>query len=216
MISRGLYPGMILLLSLGLPFGRLRAQQPPARTLRMSRDEYAVLGAVLERVHMRSSKQWVLVASSTATFACNPPVENGASLGGCSGMRIADESPEQRLSSVRSAIPKVSAQLAADFLMKNQQSVILSRALPASVRQWLWMPGTNGASPFAGDQELAFYPSRVGFNAAHTEALAYCGVMHQTDISKSVGRYFYLKEARGHWVIVGQTDVWALAGGRPN
>jgi hypothetical protein len=209
------YLGTVLLLSLGLPLGRLVAQRgSPAHA--MSRDEYDVLGAVLGSVHARNSNGWILVGSRTATFACNPPVDNGGSVGGCSGMRVATESPEQALRAVRSAIPNVSAELAANFLKQNQQSVTLSRTLPGGVKQWFWAPGTKAGSPFPGDQELAFYPSRAGFNSSHTEALVYCGVTHQTDASKSVGRYFYLKHDHGEWVIEAHTDVWSLLGGRSN
>jgi hypothetical protein len=74
-------------------------------------------------------------------------------------------------------------------------------------------PGRRGTPTLPGDPELSLYPSRVGFNTRHTEALVYCTVMEQTEASKSGGWYFYLKRIRDNWVVESSTGVWSLFGG---
>ncbi len=171
-------------------------------------DEIAVMAAVLDDVYARVAVGWVLVCARTATFECNPPAMTGVDVGGCSGMRGAAESPEQRLAMVRRRIPEVSAEIATDLLRKSRGSVVLPDALPVPVQQILWAPGMTTDFKFKEDPAFAACFSRVGFDSARAKALIYLTMMNWTDRSKSFGQYSYLEKQKGAWVIRENVKVW--------
>lgn len=185
------------------------AQGVPGSPEAPSTEEIAVMGAALEAAYARVTPGWVLVAARTATFECNPPANIGIDVGGCSGMRLADETPEARLTAVRDAIPGISADLAADLLSKSKQSGLLTDALPARVKQVLWAPDL--AADFRGNQgdpTFAAYFSRPGFDSTRSRALIYLGTINWTDRSKSMGQYLYLQKERGAWAVTAHAKVW--------
>src|SRR5690348_1668936 len=69
--------------------------------------EIPVMAAALDAAYTFASPGWVMLAARTATFACNPSANIGMEMGGCSGMRAADETAAQRLATVRQDIPAV-------------------------------------------------------------------------------------------------------------
>lgn len=182
-------------------------------------DEIAVMGTVLEAAYAHAAQGWVGVGARTATFECNPSANIGIDVGGCSGMRVSTETPEQRLRAVRNAMPEVPAELAADLLEKSQCSALLSRLLPAHVQQDLWAPEDIAAEFKAqgnptfkaqGNPTFAAYFSRPGFDGRRTKALIYLATMNWTDRSKSMGQYLYLEKEDENWVVKGHAQVWGL------
>ena len=171
-------------------------------------DEIAVMAVILDAAYAHAAHGWVLVGARTATFECNPPANIGIDIGGCSGMRVASEKPEERLAMVGAEIPEVSTELTADLLRKSQRSTVLSRALPVPIQQVVWAPGIATDFKFSGNPRFAAYFSRVGFDSARAKALIYFGTLNWTDRSKSLGQYLYLEKQKGAWVIKAHVKVW--------
>lgn len=163
--------------------------QPNENAGSLGQDEIAVMAAVLDAAYAGTTYGWVMVARRTATFACNPPENNGLTIGGCNGMRFASESAEQRLNAVRKAIPEISKALATDLLEKSQHPVVITKSLPCAVPQSLWSPGDELRPERLLNPVFAAYFSRVGFNPRHTQALVYLATINWMDSSRSVGQY---------------------------
>jgi hypothetical protein len=184
------------------------AQAPSPSAGEPDSDEIAVMAVILDAAYAHAAQGWVLVGARTATFECNPPANIGMDIGGCSGMRDATESPEERLATVRVEIPDVSTEIAADLLRKSRGSVVLSRVIPVPIQQVVWAPGIAVDFKFSGNPTFAAYFSRVGFDSGRAKALIYLGTMNWTDRSKSLGQYLYLEKQMGAWVIKTHVKVW--------
>jgi hypothetical protein len=101
----------------------------------LGQDDYEVAAAVLKYVYPKGATDSVMLATKTATFACNPPVDNGFDIGGCSGMRAANVEPEGVMYSVRAAMPAVPAELASRLVQRRGE---LER--PIAVARPLFLP----------------------------------------------------------------------------
>jgi hypothetical protein len=176
-------------------------------------DELAVMAVVLDAVYPKEAKGWVLLSARTATFECNPPANTGLNIGGCSGMRTPNQSPEEYLSLVRKAIPSVSDELADDLISKSQRSAVLSRIFDVPIRQCLYAPGEAFDSGFSGNPEFAAYFSRVAFDAQHYKAFLYLGMVNWSDQSKSMGQYLYLEKNSASWAIKSHAKIWDFGKG---
>lgn len=177
--------------------------------LELSPADYEVAAAVLRAEYPPESKKSVLVATQTATFDCNPPVDNGFAIGGCSGMRPADMSPEALMEGVRGAIPSITPELSKQLLQVGKASATLTHVLPISVPQFLYGKGVTEKP--SGQPEMAFYMSRAAIAKDGSHALIYVGTVSWRDQRKSLGRYFYLDKTDGDWAIKGQFVTWQLA-----
>lgn len=198
---------VVATMGVAMPLDFLTAQVlPPDRAL--SSVDYEVAATVLRAVYPTASNKPVMVATQVATFACNPPIDNGFSIGGCSGMRSADITPEGLMDEVRAAIPAISPELAKKLLDEGNAPVALTHALPVNVPQFLY--GKGAAEKPSGQPELAFYMSRPAIAEDASHALIYVGIVSWRDQSQSLGRYFYLEKSNGHWVIKGQVVTWRL------
>ena len=160
-------------------------------------DEIAVMAVILDAAYAHATPGWVWIIGRTATFECNSSANVIISIGGCSGMRLSAETPDERLAWVRERMPQVSPEVTSDLLKKSQQSMPLSRPLPAPVRQTVWIPGMKQDFGSDGNPTFAAYFSRVGFDPTRTSGLVYLGTMSWTDQSKSVGQYLYLEKGEG-------------------
>ncbi len=186
----------------------MRAQAAAAQD-GLTLDEIAVMAAVVQAAYDHATPGWVLIGARTATFECNPPADIGIDVGGCSGMRVASETPKSRLATVRAEISELTDDLVADVFRKNTHSTILERPLPIKVPQILWAPGLafTPEQP-EGNPTFAAYLSRPGLDHAGTRALIYLGTMNWTDRSKSMGQYVYLEKVGSAWVVKAHAQVW--------
>jgi hypothetical protein len=171
-------------------------------------DESAVFAVVLETAYEPIARGWVMVGARTATFECNPPADIGFDVGGCTGMRLASETAEQRLASVSTDIPDVSSEMIADLISKNRRSTTLEVPLTKKVPQAVWAPGMPTDFAFKGDPVFAAYLSRVGFDKNRTKALVYLGTVNWSDSTKSVGQYVFLVKRGARWVVTAHSQVW--------
>jgi len=102
---------------------------PPAHDL--DRDEYDVLAAVLADAHSPNSKGWIMLAARTATFECDPPPNNGFSMGGAAGCEPrASAQKTPWLPCVRRYLPSLPSWPRTSSTRANSQSP--SRTLPLS------------------------------------------------------------------------------------
>ncbi len=173
-------------------------------------DEIRIMSVVLDAAYAHSDPGWVLLAARTVTFACNPPANIGFDMEGCSGMRDARETSEERLEKVRKEIPDISAELISDTITKNQESTTISVPLPVPIKQVLYAPGIKAELKFGGNPVFAAYFSRPGFDSARSRALIYLGTVNWTDRSKSLGQYLYLEKQDNNWAIKDHAKVWEL------
>lgn len=185
-----------------------QAQSKPASKL--DPDEIAVMAVVLEYTYAHATPGWVMVAKHTATFKCNPASDIGLDVGGCNGMRDANETAEERLAKVSKKIPGVSTDMADSLIRKSQESSILPGPLPVPVRQVLYAPGSKSDIKFGGEPTFAAYFSRVGFDSLRSKALIYLGTVNWAIRSKSIGQYLYLEKHDGVWTIKDHAKVWAF------
>lgn len=175
----------------------------------LSSEEIAVMAATVQAAYDYATPGWVLIGARTTTFECNPPANIGIDVGGCSGMRVASETPEARLAAVQAEISDVSSSLVADLLKKNQQSAILKHPFPIEIKQTLWAPGLVFTQEKPKENPtFAVYLSRPGFDHEKTRALIYLGTMNWTDRSKSMGQYVYLMKIGITWVVKAHAQVW--------
>lgn len=189
---------------------RYIAQASPESASKLDSDEIAVMAVVLDAAYALASPGWVMLASRTATFKCNPPSNIGLDVGGCNGMRDASETAEERLALVRKEMPVVSAELATDLIRKSRESSILSGPLPIPVQQVMYAPDSKTDLKFYGTPAFVAYFSRVGLDSERVKALIYVGTINWTDRSKSMGQYLYLEKLKGVWTIKDHTKVWAI------
>ncbi|GLQ93487.1 hypothetical protein [Dyella acidisoli] len=204
---RKLISGLAAVICLALPLHLLAAQESSKGT-GLSQADYEVAATVLQAEYPAGSNKPVLVATQTATFDCNPPVDNGFAIGGCSGMRSADTTPEALVERLSSAMPSVTVELSKKMLHEGQVPSTLTHALPVNVPQFLYGKGVTEKP--ASQPEMAFYMSRPAIATDRGHALIYVGIVSWLDQSKSMGRYFYLEKSGGHWIIKGHVVTWQL------
>jgi hypothetical protein len=199
---------VLVLLMRGTPPAPGRALLAQDSTDALESEEITVLASVLEAAYAPFGKGWVMVGGRTTTFACNPPAQTGLDVGGCSGMRVADETAEHRLAAVRAELPAVSAEMAANLVQKSSLSVVLPERLPTEIPQVMWAPGLKTELKFQGNPVFAAYMSRVGFDHERSKGLVYLGTMNWTDRSKSMGQYLLVSRQRTKWVVTDHAKVW--------
>lgn len=204
---RNLAFGLVVAICVAAPLQPLVAQEP-STGLELSPADYEVAAAVLGAEYPPEGNKPVMVATQTATFDCNPPVDNGFAIGGCSGMRSADISPEAVIRNVRAAIPSIAPELSRQLLQVGKASATLAHKLPTSVPQFLYGKGVTEKP--SRQPEMAFYMSRPAIAKDGAHALIYVGTVSWRDQSKSLGRYFYLEKTDDQWAIKGQFVIWQL------
>jgi hypothetical protein len=182
--------------------------QESTRGTELSQVDYEVAASVLQAEYPAGSSKPVLVAAQTATFACNPPVDIGFALGGCSGMRSANVTAEALMAELRSAMPTVAEELFKGLLHEGRASSTLTHTLPVHVSQYLY--GNGITEKPTGQPEMAFYMSRPAISADGSRALIYVGVVSWRDQSRSMGRYVYLEKSGGQWAVREQVVIWRL------
>jgi len=190
--------------------GTRHGQAPSTPASELDSDEIAVMAVVLDAAYAHATPGWVMVATRTATFKCNPPSNIGLDVGGCDGMRDVTETAEERLAKVRKEIPGVPTDSVADLIRKSQESTILPGPLPVPVKQVMHSPDKRTDWKFGRNPSFAAYFSRVGFDSVRARALIYLGTISWTDQSKSMGQYLYLEKQEGAWTIKDHVRVWEL------
>jgi len=204
LVLSSVLPIMALFLSAALP----SLAQDKAAASELGQDDYEIAATVLKYVYPKGAKDSVMIAPHLATFACNPPVDNGFSMGGCSGMRTADVEPDDVMYSVRAAMPAVTAELASRLVQKGKETATLTHTFPVPIEQFLAGPDktpSNGLNP-----ELAFYMSRAAVADSGSKALIYVGVVSWRDQSQSQGRYFYLEKSKHGWSVKDTFVLWTF------
>jgi len=206
LVLSSVLPIVVLLLSTSLQ----SHTQDKVTTSELGQDDYEIAAAVLKYVYPKGATGSVMIASKTATFACNPPVDNGFDIGGCSGMRSANVEPEDVMYSVRASIPGVPAALAERLIQVGKDTATLTHAVPVPVKQFLAGPDktpSDGLNP-----EMAFYMSRaaVADSGSGSKALIYVGVVSWKDQSQSQGRYFYLEKSKRGWLVKDKFVIWTF------
>jgi len=176
----------------------------------LTQNDYEIAAAVLKDVYPVGAKSPVMIATQVATFACNPPIDNGFSMGGCSGMRAASVEPEQLAVTLRAAMPAVTSELAENLVREGQLPATLTRTLPIRINQFLYGKGAPQSHPET--PEMAFYMSRPAISAAGSKALVYVGIVSWKDQAQSQGRYFYLERSAHGWGVKDQVVIWRMGG----
>lgn len=171
-------------------------------------EELRVLAAVVDAAYAPIGHGWVLVGARTTTFECHPPADTGLDVGGCSGMRVSAETPDERLATVRSQLSLVTSEMTTDLLLKSRVSALIAQSLATNVRHVLWAPGMKLDTAFTGNPAFAAYVSRVGFDSKREKAVVYLGTLNWTDQSKSMGQYLLLIKEDGAWRVTAGTSVW--------
>jgi len=181
--------------------------QAPATPSTVTSDEMVVYAAVLHSLEKLGESSHFLIAESTSTFACNESTCNGFAMGGCNGLRTANETPSARLTIVKRDLQELQGDTAASFEERNRVCASIRGAIPTEADyRYLSDPGIP---PEWKDKYLVYF-SRVGFNPDQTQALVDISLVSWTDGTKSGGMYIVLNKVGGKWVPAGSSAVWRL------
>jgi hypothetical protein len=189
-------------ISLGVMYAQ-QATLPPAVA---TEDELAVYAAVLDSPTLGSTSR-PLIADTTSTFACATTICNGFSMGGCNGLRTANETPSERLTIVKRDIPELQADTVSSFEQQNQKCTSVGHDIPTAIGYHLF---SDSDIPKEWHYSFLVYFSRVGFNAQHTQALVNVGLMSATNAKESNGEYLILNKKSGKWALSDSSAVWEL------
>lgn len=173
-------------------------------TAAVSSQEMQIYGAILDQLRGMSNP---LVADQTSTFACGKASCNGFSIGGCNGLRNADEDESQRMTIVMRDIPDLRADQVNEFEALNQKCASIDRKIPSHSNYRMFSDHNISAS---WRYSSLVYFSRVAFNEKRTAALVNVAVMSATDAHESGGKYLFLAKKDGKWVIAESSAVWML------
>ena len=190
-----------------------KAQKVEVQEPRVPADERAVYSAILDKLWELKSTQHPLISEYTSTFDCNNKC-NGVSIGGCNGMRNADESPKETLDTVCSrGLKQLPPALATEFITKNQRCAKITGLIPTK-HEYHYFSLTdsklNESIPKSWDHPDLFYFSRVAFDKSRKMALVYFGFASGTDGSKSGGFYTQLDRVGATWKITSSVQFWSL------
>jgi hypothetical protein len=183
------------------------AQQSTAPAAPKPDDELAVYAAVLDSSEKLGPTSRPLIADTTSTFACATTICNGFSMGGCNGLRTANETPSERLATVKRDIPDLQADTVSSFEQQNQKCISVRHDIPTTAGYHLF---NDADIPKTWKYSFLVYFSRVGFNPQHTQALVNVGRMSATNAKDSGGEYLILNKKSGKWVLGEGSPVWEL------
>ncbi len=184
-----------------------QVQNSPEPTI--TADEYEVYGAVIDFFMTKGIAQHPFIAYRTSDFECGSS-RNGLSMSGCNGLRLSDETPEQRMKIVERDLPEIEARTISDFISKNSTTAVISDTLPTKHKYVMFGPAHADPMPPGWEHADFFYFSRVGFNAKQTQALISVSFMSGSNASNSGGKYLLLTKANGLWKRDGSSAVWEL------
>jgi hypothetical protein len=176
---------------------------------RIGEDEYAVYAVMLAHFQQSKKASHPIVSDHTSTFACDKSC-NGMNIGGCNGLRDADETPAERLAITRRDVPGLASTVTTDFEQKNQRCSKVERRIPSKFKYLLFGVRSADNVPADWDSPDYFYFSRVGFNQEHTQALVVVGFLSGSDARDSGGKYFFLAKQTTNWKLQGTSDIWQL------
>ena len=174
-------------------------------------EENAIYAAAIEQIYLRGKARRFLISDHTASFRCDGSPRNGLDVGGCSGMRIKEQTPKQALGQLRASLPGMLQSTVNDFELKNQTSFPLKDPLPLRVDHKLFGDGHPGEPPESwGTPDFAIYLSRVGFDREKNQALVYMAIISWTDARLSGGDYLLLSMKEKRWKVIAKKRVWQL------
>lgn len=189
------------------------AQKAVTQEPRVPVDERAIYSAVLDKLWELKSSRHPLISEYTSTFDCKNEC-NGFKIGGCNGMRNADESPKETLDTVCSrGLKQLPSMLAAEFISKNGRCAkIVGPLLTKHEYHYFSLTDSklNESVPKSWDHPDLIYFSRVAFDKSRKMALVYFGFMSGTDGSKSGGFYTQLDLVGSTWKITSSVQFWSM------
>ena len=181
-----------------------------AQVASLDEEEGSVL-AVAIQPRLNGREGWLLIYGETASFRCDSGQKSYVQFAdGCSGMRTAQDSIEKVLLRLRSDFPKMSDEVLAEFRSRADRASRVGGPLPLATKQVIWRSEVADPPPEMGSPTLAITVSRVGFNKAHTQALAYVGSTSWSGAERAYGEYIFLSKADAKWLVVGTSRVWDL------
>lgn len=184
----------------------------PAPT-RVTVEEMRVFAAVLDEMAKQKLVSQPLVADRTSSFECGASC-NGMEMECGSGMRAADESPQDALSRVRTEMPDLLLSTSIQFEERNAKCAALPEELPASTKHYLFSltdESVNKKRPKEWKHPDYVYFSRASFDPQQTQALVFMVLASGTDGSLSGADYVLLSRVEGRWRIEDSLAVWDLA-----
>lgn len=159
---------------------------------RLDAEERAVLSALL--ADRLKGSGTVALENRTATFLCSRSLPDLVQFDGCSGMRNRNESAQDVVARLRRAWPAASEAALADLVAKTERRARIDEPLVIPARQVLRGYGEGGGSEAT---EATVKVSRVGFDAARNEAVAFIAVRSR---GGSTAEYVRLtRSAGGSW-----------------
>jgi hypothetical protein len=167
---------------------------------KLDEDERAVLAAALAQ-RLAGSSGPVMLEDHTANFLCSRSLPDVMQFDGCSGLRRPHETPQEVVAKLRRAWPGVSDAALADLATKGDQRARIEEPLELGVPQVLRGYG-EGASGERVDASIKV--SRVGFDAARREAVAFVAVRSK---GRSTAEYLRLERSASGWTVTGRTAV---------
>lgn len=183
-------------------------------------DERAVLAAAIEQTRLQGNEKWVMVDNDVATFQCGG--DTTINVGGCGGMRRKTQSVEEVMAWLQNQLPDVGADVLANFRTRTEFPATVGKPLPLHVEQVLWgktgdrKRGIVAGTAPRGNPDYLFNVSRVGFDPAHREALAYVAGVSWADATRQYAEYVHLRNADGKWTVQGRARVWHLSARSPD
>jgi len=175
----------------------------------LSPEEYSVIGVMLDGFRKDGLASHPFVADRTSTFECSAGC-NGLTMDGCNGLRSNDETPTERLVTVKRDLPGVEQTTLSDFEFKNQHCLEIANKIPSQSSYFLFGTDRSEKLPSGWEHPDFFYFSRVAFNERRTQALVHVSFMSGTNGGDSGGKYFLLMKQKGKWEPKASSDVWQL------
>lgn len=184
-------------------------------------DEYAVYAAAISGLYDqdRFKDRKLLIENRTVSLECGKDSCNKLDVGdGCSGMRQPGQEPEQVLPLFRNTMSLLEQETWEDFKTRNEHCGELRNDFPLQ-HDYLWMDdstkqamiGKRSAADLTQEQQATWsQPDKVflsspGFNASHTQALLYLGVVCNEQCTW-LG-YLLMGKVNGEWTAAGHYTV---------
>ncbi len=194
---------LVLVVSFRLEF---TASCPVPQMAHPTEEEYAVYGAVMRGLLRDYPELKLYIQPRTLSFECGNESCNTFLVGaGCSGMRIAEQTPQEVLEALQQTFKGLQKVTTSDFEKKNAHCSLLENRFPIE-QDYLWS-GEDGKTAMGKrnveeipekwkDADLLYF-SRAGFDSEQKQALLYWGLFCHKDCGW-FGWYF-LKKRNGNW-----------------
>jgi hypothetical protein len=177
---------------------RIGASEEP----KLDADERAVLAGLVAG-RLGDDPGPVMLEDHTATFLCSRSLPDVIQFDGCSGLRTRAASPSEVIAQLRSAWPDAGDALA-DFASKGEVAARIHEPLAIPVQQELRGYGEGGPREHV---DASVKVSRVGFDAARSDAVAFVAVRSRHR-GRSSAEYVHLQRSPdGRWTVIGRTRV---------